>query len=139
MQSVADSAVEGRSRNFSLGIDGFDYRDLFRSERLEELLGAFDATLRSADADLYRAYADYRQNQGADLGDIAISDPRLPGGTVPFRLVYDDAWLDLTFKSDLAHRRALRKRWVDDATKTAVNEYYNAAVKAYRYSKGRGK
>ena len=68
MQSMRDSEVEARSRDFSLGIDGFDYRDLFRSERLEELLGAFDATLRDADADLYRAYADYRNSQGADRG-----------------------------------------------------------------------
>ena len=44
------------------------------AESLEALLGAFDATLRSADADLYRAYADYRESQGADLGDIAISE-----------------------------------------------------------------
>ncbi len=74
---------------------------------------------------------------GSPIGDIAVSDPRFPVGTVPFRLVYDDAWLDLTFKSDLAHRRAERKRWLDDVTKAAVDEYYVAAVKAYRYSKGR--
>ncbi|GMQ75722.1 MAG: FAD-dependent oxidoreductase [Gammaproteobacteria bacterium] len=74
MQTVPESDAAGRSRNFSLGIDGFDYRDLFRAERLAELLAAFDATLGNADADLYRAYAKYRNGQGAELDDIAISE-----------------------------------------------------------------
>ncbi|TDJ19883.1 MAG: pyridine nucleotide-disulfide oxidoreductase, partial [Gammaproteobacteria bacterium] len=74
MQLVPDSDVEGRPRDFPLGIEGFRYGDLFRAERLEELLGAFDAGLRSADGDLFQAYADYRESQGADLDDVAISE-----------------------------------------------------------------
>jgi hypothetical protein len=74
MQSAANSDVEGRPRDISLGIDGFSYGDLFRAERLEELLAAFDASLRSADGELFQAYAGYRENQGADLDDIAISE-----------------------------------------------------------------
>ncbi len=74
MQSVPDSGVEERSRDFPLGIEGFCYRDLFRAERLERLLGAFDAGLRSADEELFQSYADYRKSQGADLDDVAISE-----------------------------------------------------------------
>ena len=74
MESAANSDVEGRPRDTSLGIDGFSYGDLFRAERLEDLLAAFDESLRSADGDLFQAYAGYRENQGADLDDIAISE-----------------------------------------------------------------
>lgn len=74
MQSAPNSDVDGRSRHSTLGIDGFRYADLYRAERLEELLAAFDASLRDADAELYRAYAHYRETQGAELGDIAISE-----------------------------------------------------------------
>ncbi len=74
MQSAANSDVGGRSRNSSLGIDGFSYGDLYRADRLEDLLAAFDASLRDADAELFAAFSDYRDTQGAELGDIAISE-----------------------------------------------------------------
>jgi len=74
MQSVLDGGVDGRSRNFPLGLDGFDFSDLSSDERLQNLLSTFDETLRAADGELYEAYLDYRQNQGADLDDIGISE-----------------------------------------------------------------
>jgi hypothetical protein len=74
MEPAAISDADGRSRHSSLGIDGFVYGDLFRTERLDDLLNVFDASLRNADAELFAAYADYRDSQGADLDDIAISE-----------------------------------------------------------------
>ena len=44
MQSVLDGGVDGRSRNFPLGLDGFEFADLSRDERLQSLLGAADNT-----------------------------------------------------------------------------------------------
>lgn len=74
MQSVLDGGVDGRSRNFPLGLDGFDFSDLSSDERLQNLLGTFDEKLRADDGELYEAYLEYRQSQGANLDDIAISD-----------------------------------------------------------------
>ena len=56
MPAVPDSGADGQSRNFSLGIEGFEYSDLFRAERLDALLDAFDERLRGADAELHKAY-----------------------------------------------------------------------------------
>ncbi len=74
MRAVPTGDVEGRSRNFALGIDGFDYADLSSPEGLDRLLRAFDQDLSSADADLFRAYVDYRESKGANLGDIETSE-----------------------------------------------------------------
>ena len=56
MQSASDSDVGGRSRQPALGIDGFRYGDLYRSDRLEALLHAFEGALHDADADLHEAW-----------------------------------------------------------------------------------
>jgi len=74
MPAVPNSDVDGRSRNFSLGIDGFEYADLFRAERLEALDAAFGERLRAADPALHGAYADYRQSKGEELGAVETSD-----------------------------------------------------------------
>jgi len=74
MEPAATGDADGRSRHSSLGIDGFVFGDLFRAERLNDLLEAFDALLRDGDADLYAAYADYRDSQGANLDEIATSE-----------------------------------------------------------------
>jgi len=74
MQSAANSDVHGLSRKSPLGLDGFDYADLYSADRLEALQAAFGAALREADGDLHQAYSDYRETQGADLDDIAISE-----------------------------------------------------------------
>jgi NADPH-dependent glutamate synthase beta subunit-like oxidoreductase/NAD(P)H-flavin reductase len=74
MQSAANSDVHGRPRKSPLGLDGFDYGDLYSADQLEALQAAFGAALREADGDLHQAYSDYRETQGADLDDIATSE-----------------------------------------------------------------
>jgi len=74
MQSAPNSDVAGRSRKFSLGLDGYDYDDLYRPDRLQDLHTAFESCLRGADTDLHQAYAEYRKSHGADLDDIATSE-----------------------------------------------------------------
>jgi len=74
MPAAVDTDVDAQPRNFALGIDGFDYSDLFDAHGLERLLRAFDETLSSADADLFHAYVDYRDREGATDDDIATSE-----------------------------------------------------------------
>ena len=74
MPAALDTGVDAQSRNFALGIDGFDYADLFAVDGLERLLRAFDEALASADADLFKAYVEYRDSEGANLEDIATSE-----------------------------------------------------------------
>jgi NADPH-dependent glutamate synthase beta subunit-like oxidoreductase/NAD(P)H-flavin reductase len=74
MPALPETVPGARSRNFDLGIEGFEYADLFDAHGLERLLDAFDQRLRSADAELYRSYLAYRESQGADLGDTEISE-----------------------------------------------------------------
>ena len=74
MQSVLDGGVEGRTRNFALGIDGFDFADLASEARLDALLGAFDDALRATDGALHQEYLEYRGSRGANLDDIATSE-----------------------------------------------------------------
>ena len=60
--------------NFPLGIPSFSYADLYDSNRLKDLLAAFDASVKLHDADLFARYADYRQSQGEGLTPEALSE-----------------------------------------------------------------
>jgi NADPH-dependent glutamate synthase beta subunit-like oxidoreductase/NAD(P)H-flavin reductase len=60
--------------NFSLGIPGFNYPDLYDSARLKDLLEVFDDSIKYHDADLYAEFQNYRQSQGANLAPEKISD-----------------------------------------------------------------
>ncbi|MEQ1559939.1 MAG: pyridine nucleotide-disulfide oxidoreductase [Methyloglobulus sp.] len=60
--------------NFSLGIPGFNYADLYDSNRLKDLLDVFDTSVKQHDSDLFDKYADYRKNQGEGLAPEALSD-----------------------------------------------------------------
>jgi NADPH-dependent glutamate synthase beta subunit-like oxidoreductase/NAD(P)H-flavin reductase len=60
--------------NLVLGIPGFTYSDLYDSNRLKDLLDAFDTSVKKHDAELFNRYVDYRQNQGADLTPEALSE-----------------------------------------------------------------
>ncbi|HKP73537.1 MAG TPA: FAD-dependent oxidoreductase, partial [Pyrinomonadaceae bacterium] len=53
--------------DFKLGIDGFNYGDLYRPERLGELAEAFYAELRRDDPALHDALAAYTSARGANL------------------------------------------------------------------------
>ncbi len=74
MPALPDIAPDDRTRNFRLGIEGFEYADLFNAEGLERLLAAFDERLSTADSELHQSYLAYRENRGADLDDIATSE-----------------------------------------------------------------
>ena len=60
--------------NLTLGIPGFNYPDLYDSNRLKDLLAVFDASVKKHDAELFDKFAAYRQNQGEGLAPEAISD-----------------------------------------------------------------
>ncbi|MCH7493161.1 hypothetical protein IIA16_00380 [bacterium] len=76
-------------------------------------------------------------HEGFPLAEIRVADPGGPPLlTVPFRLVYDEEWMALSFR-DRINPRAARERWLEEVTVAAVSEYYRAAVNTYRYSMGR--
>ncbi len=68
--------------NFSLGIPGFTYPDLYDSSRLKDLLEVFDNSVKYHDADLHAEFLNYRETQGAGLAPEKISD--LLVRTAPF-------------------------------------------------------
>jgi NADPH-dependent glutamate synthase beta subunit-like oxidoreductase/NAD(P)H-flavin reductase len=59
---------------FSLGIPGFNYADLYESNRLKDLLEVFDSSVKYHDADLFAEFQNYRQTQGEGLAPEKISD-----------------------------------------------------------------
>ena len=52
----------GPSAELRLGIDGFSYPDLYKSERLKELLDVFDCEVAAANPELFAAWDDYRNH-----------------------------------------------------------------------------
>ncbi|MCX7086902.1 MAG: FAD-dependent oxidoreductase [Methylococcales bacterium] len=57
-----------------MGIPGFEYKDLYNSARLEELLGVFNASVARHDVQLHNEFERYRQNQGVGMAPEEISD-----------------------------------------------------------------
>jgi len=47
--------------DFTLGIPGFTYPDLYDALRLNDLLEVFDASVKRHDAELFDQFAAYRQ------------------------------------------------------------------------------
>src|SRR5215471_4437313 len=45
-----------------LGLDGFEYADLYKPERLKELLDVFDCEVAGANPELFAAWDDYRNH-----------------------------------------------------------------------------
>ncbi|WP_024299253.1 FAD-dependent oxidoreductase [Methylomicrobium lacus] len=60
--------------DFTLGIPGFTYPDLYDALRLNDLLEVFDASVKRHDAELFAQFAAYRQCQGEGMAVEAISD-----------------------------------------------------------------
>ena len=54
-----------KDRDIPLGIPGFRYADLYRPERLADLLAAFDQALAAADGELAKAYLAHRAHPEA--------------------------------------------------------------------------
>lgn len=57
-----------------MGIPGFDYNDLYDSNRLHHLLEVFYASVAQHDAELYAAFQHYQACQGEGMAATAISD-----------------------------------------------------------------
>ena len=57
-----------------LGIEDFTYADLYRPQRLVDLLESFDAVLKESDPALYAEYLVYRDNKGKGMAPQSISD-----------------------------------------------------------------
>src|SRR5215831_15564760 len=53
----------GSSEEFRPGISGFEYSDLYRPERLKELLDVFDCEVATANPELFAAWDDYRNHR----------------------------------------------------------------------------
>jgi hypothetical protein len=52
----------GLSAELRLGIDDFTYPDLYKSERLKELLDIFDCEVVAANPELFASWDDYRNH-----------------------------------------------------------------------------
>ena len=65
----ATSAVK-----LELGLEGFNYADLYNPNRLNDLTIAFDRDVKSKNPELFQAFADYRTSQGEGLAPEVISD-----------------------------------------------------------------
>jgi len=67
-------AHDNEEEHLTLGIPGFRYEDLVRPEGLKRLHDAFCAELAERYQDLHQEYQDYRENLGAGLDPVAVSD-----------------------------------------------------------------
>ena len=94
MQSVLDGSVDGRSRNFPLGVDGFAFEDLVDADGLVALLASFESELEVTDSALFQRYAEYRDSGGETLdeGGVAVRTltPASPLGRVLCGRYIDD-------------------------------------------------
>src|SRR6266850_7094019 len=52
----------GPSVEFRLAVPGFTYSDLYKSERLKELLDVFDCEVAAANPELFASWDDYRNH-----------------------------------------------------------------------------
>ncbi len=69
----AQSSTQSAPRDFPLGLPGYSYADLYRTERLADLAGAFDALLRASDPALFEAFETHRRDPAA-LGAVESSN-----------------------------------------------------------------
>ena len=60
MKTLEDQHT-GAPEGLRLKINDFTYPDLFKPDRLKDLLDAFDEDLASADPDLFASWDEYRQ------------------------------------------------------------------------------
>lgn len=69
-------------RDFTLGVPGFDYRDLYDPERLKELYDVFDETLAAEDPEVHRAYIACREDKDGKLPPAEVANALL--STAPY-------------------------------------------------------
>ncbi len=61
-------------QTLNLGIPGFDYADLYDTQRLADLMGVFDQSVAQHDAALFDEIQSYRQNQGDGMAPEQVSE-----------------------------------------------------------------
>src|SRR6516164_6273377 len=61
------------SAELRLGIPGFTYPDLYKPERLKELLDVFDCEIAAANPELFAAWDDYRNHPEKPRSEPEIS------------------------------------------------------------------
>src|SRR2546428_308436 len=59
---IVQTKNAGLSSELRLGISGFIYPDLYKPERLKELLDVFDCDLAAANPELFATWDDYRNH-----------------------------------------------------------------------------
>ena len=70
----ARAEADSENRDFSLGIQGFTYGDLYRPERLKELADTFYAAMAEDDPELAATFEGYRLSGGKEISPKAESD-----------------------------------------------------------------
>src|SRR5215510_2106468 len=59
---IFETKNTGTPTELRLGLDGFEYADLYKPERLKELLDVFDCEVAAANPELFAAWDDYRNH-----------------------------------------------------------------------------
>ncbi|NOQ93805.1 MAG: hypothetical protein GQ547_04125 [Methylophaga sp.] len=57
-----------------LGIPGYDYADLYKPEKLSELSGEFENSVKTHDSILHAEFSNYRNCQGEGMSAVQISE-----------------------------------------------------------------
>src|SRR5690242_18139630 len=63
----------GTSAELRLGVAGFTYADLYKSDRLRELLDIFDSEVAAANPELFAKWEAYRRDPAAARPPVEIS------------------------------------------------------------------
>src|SRR5437016_13027329 len=63
----------GTSAELRLGVPGFTYSDLYKSDRLRELLDIFDTEVAAANPELFAKWDAYRSDPAAARRPVEIS------------------------------------------------------------------
>src|SRR3954471_8410108 len=64
----------GLSAELRLGVDGFTYPDLYKPERLKELLDVFDCEVAAANPELFATWDEYRNHPEKPRSEAEISE-----------------------------------------------------------------
>src|SRR5215510_11133077 len=70
---IFETKNTGTPTELRLGLDGFEYFDLYKPERLKELLDVFDCEVATANPELFAAWDDYRNHREQPRNATEIS------------------------------------------------------------------
>src|SRR5215471_10345303 len=71
--SIMQTRVTGTSADLRLGVPGFTYSDLYKSDRLRELLDIFDSEVAAANPELFSRWDAYRNDPAKPHSAVEIS------------------------------------------------------------------